>query len=181
MLVCLDGINDAQNAVCAGSTLVCGSLPTICALCSKSSTMIRVVRLTRKSSPASGTMPRRFGTATKVKNPTGSRGAKFFLKFSLLLQCKVRIVLCFCQGSISLTVCLVRGVKIDVYAKSMPFHDLRVLYDWNQIALYGMKQPHYTHQIAPKIGSLHNDPSFKERRRSSMMRLMSQMNMQVNH
>jgi hypothetical protein len=66
---------------------------------------------------------------------------------------------------------LKRNVKLDVYSKSMPFHDIRVLYERAVIDLYGMKNPLYTHTFESIGKNVKMDKSFNERRRSSRMRL----------
>jgi hypothetical protein len=62
-------------------------------------------------------------------------------------------------------------VKLDVYSKSMPFHDIRVLYERAVIDLYDMKNPMYTHTFESIGKNVKMDKSFNDRRRSSKMRL----------
>jgi len=66
---------------------------------------------------------------------------------------------------------LKRNVKLDVYSKSMPFHDIRVLYERAVIDLYDMKNPMYTHTFESIGKNVKMDKSFNDRRRSSKMRL----------
>lgn len=74
---------------------------------------------------------------------------------------------------------LKRKVKLDVYSKSMPFHDIRVLYDRAVIDLYGMKMPLYTHTFHGMGKNLKMDKSFQEWRRSSRVRLDTRTSMQM--